>query len=110
LVLIYNLLLPQVFASLLQLEAIERAIITFALIFPLGFLMGMPFPTGLRILGEKSSREVPWMWATNGGFSVFGAIIATAIGIMWGLNYALFLGATAYFAVLLCGWNVAKSQ
>ncbi len=72
--------------------------------------MGMPFPTGLRILGEKSGKEVPWMWAINGGFSVFGAVIATAIGIMWGLNYALLLGATAYFAALLCAWNLGKSE
>ena len=110
LVLIYNLFLPQLFASLLTLEATERAIITFALISPLGFLMGMPFPSGLRILGEKSGREVPWMWAINGGFSVFGAIIATAIGIMWGLNYALLMGATAYLAALLSGRNIGKSQ
>jgi len=109
LVSIYNVFLPQVLASLLQLEATQRAIITFALIFPLGFLMGMPFPNGLRILGEESNREVPWMWAINGGFSVFGAVIATAIGIMWGLNYALFLGATAYFVALLCGRNAGKS-
>jgi len=110
LVSIYSLLLPQLLTTLLQLETIARAIVTFVFIFPLGFLMGMPFPTGLRILGEKSGKEVPWMWAINGGFSVFGAVIATAIGIMWGLNYALLLGATAYFAALLCAWNLGKSE
>jgi hypothetical protein len=109
LVLAYSLLLPQLFGTLLQLEVTARELVTVALIFPLGFLMGMPFPTGLRILGERSGNEVPWMLAINGGFSVFGAIAATAIGIMWGLNYALFLGATAYFAALLCAWNLRKS-
>jgi spermidine synthase len=110
LVLIYYIFIPQVFASFLQLEAAERAIISFVFIFPLGFLMGIPFPSGLRMLGEKSGNEVPWMWAINGGFSVFGAIIATAIGIIWGLNYALFIGAISYFAALLCGWRFAKLQ
>lgn len=110
LVAIYGLFLPQLFATLLQLEATARALVTFVLIFPLGFLMGIPFPTGLRILGEKSVDEVPWMWAINGGFSVFGAVIATAIGIMWGLNYAMLLGATAYFVALLCAWHLGKFE
>jgi LytS/YehU family sensor histidine kinase len=97
-------------STLLQLEATARALVTFVLIFPLGFLMGIPFLTGLRILGEKSVDEVPWMWAINGGFSVFGAVIATAIGIMWGLNYAMLLGATAYFVALLCAWHLGKFE
>jgi len=110
LVISYALFLPSLFAVLLPREANIRILVTFLLLFPLGFFMGMPFPTGLRILSTKSSKEVPWMWAINGGFSVFGAVIATAIGIIWGLNYAMLLGALAYFISFLCAWHLKKLE
>jgi len=106
----YALLLPSLFSLLLPQEANIRMLVTFLLLFPLGFLMGMPFPTGLRILSTISSEKIPWMWAINGGFSVFGAVIATAIGIMWGLNYAMLLGAVAYFVSFLCALHLRKFE
>jgi predicted membrane-bound spermidine synthase len=104
----YALLLPSVFSLLLPQEANIRILVTFFLLFPLGFFMGMPFPTGLRILSTISNEKIPWMWAINGGFSVFGAVVATTIGIMWGLNYAMLLGAVAYFISFICAWHLKK--
>jgi hypothetical protein len=108
LIMLYTALLPSLFSFLLPQEVAIRIFTSFALLFPLGFFMGMPFPSGLRILSTISNRKIPWMWAINGGFSVFGALTATAIGIMWGLNYALLLGAIAYFISFICAWNFKK--
>lgn len=73
-----------------------RIFVTIAMLAPLGFMMGMPFPTGMRIMKRFYPQKVPWMWAINGAFSVFGAVMATSIGIMYGLSWAIVFGVLAY--------------
>ncbi|MBV8867057.1 MAG: hypothetical protein JO210_16795, partial [Acidobacteriaceae bacterium] len=42
-----------------------KVLITVALISPLGFAMGMPFPTGLTLLERVMPTSVRWAWAIN---------------------------------------------
>jgi len=84
---------------------------TVALIAPLGFVMGMPFPTGLRQIAAEplpaTSRERPassaieWAWAMNAASSVLGSVSAVMVAIQFGLNVALAGGAAAYLAAIL---------
>jgi hypothetical protein len=62
--------------------------------------MGMPLPTGIRILKSHGSDYIPWMWAINGAFSVLGAVLAVAIGITQGASYALLVGILVYLIPL----------
>jgi hypothetical protein len=73
-----------------------RALVSVAMLAPLGFMLGMPFPTGMRIAKTYLPTNVPWMWAINGAFSVFGAVLATSIGIMYGLSWSMVAGVVAY--------------
>lgn len=100
----YVSFLPSLFAILFPQDTTVRTIFTTILLFPLGFFMGIPFPTGLRILNSFSNQNIPWMWGVNGAMSVFGSVLATTIGIIWGFNYAIAMGAAAYFIALLCAW------
>ena len=45
--------------------------------------------------------NVPWMWSINGGFSVFGAVLATIIGIMYGLSWSMISGVAAYSVAIV---------
>lgn len=101
---IYGLSLPSLFAFFLPEDIMARTVISVLLLFPLGFFMGIPFPTGIRFLTDSSDQSIPWMWGINGAMSVLGAVFATAIGIMWGFTYAMAIGALAYFIVFLCAW------
>ena len=78
--------------------------------YPLGFVMGMPFPTGLRALsaygtskfGERNASEnsVEWAWAMNAAASVLGSVLAMVIAIQFGLTLTLACGAAAYLLAL----------
>jgi hypothetical protein len=71
------------------------------LIFPLGFLMGLFFPAGLQIAGERFEDTIAWAWGINGGFSVLGSILAIIIAQFFGFNAVLFLGMVCYLAAFL---------
>jgi hypothetical protein len=82
----------------------EKIAISAALLVPLAFAMGMPFPTGLRALaegGEKPGHSIEWAWAMNAAASVLGSVLAIVIAIQFGFNATLVFGAAAYALALL---------
>ncbi len=85
------------------------------LLIPLGFVMGMPFPTGLRALAGSISdvsvgaaavgaasedNAVEWAWAMNAAASVLGSVLAMVIAIEFGLTVTLACGVAAYVLAL----------
>jgi hypothetical protein len=109
--------LPRVLPAWVGLNLGYRFVISGMLLVPLGFVMGMPFPTGLRALGARSGFDIPsaastgttsednaveWAWAMNAAASVLGSVLAMVIAIQFGLTVTLACGAAAYlFALLL---------
>jgi hypothetical protein len=97
---LYVFSLPSIIYSALA-EPIEiKAAISIGVLAPIGFLMGMPFPTGMRLLKVHRPDFIPWMWAINGAFSVLGAVLAIALGIMYGSSFAMILGVLVYLIAL----------
>ena len=98
----YAFLLPLIFNQLLGLSLAIRLLATVVILTPLGFLMGFPFPSGLRLLKEmRMENYIPWMWGINGISSVLGSAMAIAIAISLGLTEALLVAAGCYFVVFL---------
>jgi spermidine synthase len=104
--------LPGRLAALVGLDFGYRLLVSGILLIPLGFVMGMPFPTGLRALAAlpppefpsgqgASDNSVEWAWAMNAAASVLGSVLAMVIAIQFGLTVTLACGATAYFLALL---------
>jgi hypothetical protein len=75
-----------------------RAGIVFLLVAPLGFLMGVPFPTGLGLLAGAQPRAVPWAIGVNGFASVIAAVGNIPLAMIWGFRTVLLLGGTLYLA------------
>jgi hypothetical protein len=97
---LYVFSLPSIIYSALA-EPIEiKAAISIGVLAPIGFLMGMPLPTGMRLLKVHRPDFIPWMWAINGAFSVLGAVLAIALGIMYGSSFAMILGVLVYLIAL----------
>ncbi|HEX6282782.1 MAG TPA: hypothetical protein VFZ67_11190 [Nitrososphaera sp.] len=97
---LYILFLPPIIYSTIA-ESIEvKAAVSIAVLAPIGFLMGMPLPTGMRLLKVHRPDYIPWMWAINGAFSVLGAVLAIALGIMYGSSLAMILGILIYLIAL----------
>ncbi len=64
---------------------------------PLGFLMGIPFPLGIRALGlQAQSPFIPWMWALNGIASVVGSSLGILLALELGFTWALAAACLCY--------------
>ncbi|MFB0518058.1 MAG: hypothetical protein ACETWC_02115, partial [Acidobacteriota bacterium] len=98
---IYNYLLTPLFHSLLGINLFSRISMAVILLMPLGLLMGMPFPMGIKIIDKKANKMIPWVWGINGSTSVLGSIVAVILAIISGFNFALLTGLCIYLAALL---------
>lgn len=85
-----------------------RVLVVLILITPLGVLMGMPFPLGLRQTGKDRPLIIPWLWGINGFTSVIGTITATITAIMFGYNSVTLLAFIAYVMALLAGLFLSR--
>jgi spermidine synthase len=79
--------------------ALKMAITTL-MIAPLGFMMGMPFPTALERLEEWHAPSVRWAWSLNAASSVLGSVGALVCSIYLGLIQTLIIGGMFYLAAL----------
>lgn len=98
--LIYASMLTPLIYSVISDPFATKAAISIGLLFPIGFLMGMPMPTGMRLLKSHIPTFVPWMWAINGGFSVLGAVLTVVLSIVYGGSYAMLIGISVYLVAL----------
>ncbi len=88
--------LPAILSATLAWNVGLRSLVTMAVLLPLGFAMGMPFPTGLREVGEWAGNVVPWAWGINGVASVLGSVSAMLAAKLWGFQTVLLGGAAVY--------------
>ncbi len=104
--------LPDSLSALVGMDFKYRVLASGVLLIPLGFVMGMPFPTGLRMLAARlapefstvngaSDNAVEWAWAMNAAASVLGSVLAMVIAIQFGLSITLACGAGAYLLALI---------
>lgn len=103
--------LPHILETLVGLPFAAKLGISAAILAPLGFLMGMPFPTGLRALADSGEETIEWAWAMNAAASVMGSVLAMVLAIHFGLNFTLACGAAGYVLAmaLTAGWRRATS-
>jgi len=100
LIALYLILLPAVFDLLLRNRLIVRYILSVFLLAPLGFVMGMPFPIGIKLTGRVSKELIPWAWCSNGCASVVSSVAAVLIAISFGFSTVMVLAAIGYLAAL----------
>ena len=82
-------LLPWVFEAAQGWPVAARIVVALALLGPIGFLLGMPFPLGLKALGDRAPLLVPWAWGINACASVVSASLATFIALHVGFTPVL---------------------
>ena len=104
LIVVNVLLLPWLLSAAIGLPFVVKLLLSGIVLAPLGFLMGMPFPTGLRLV-----KTVEWAWALNAAASVLGSVMAMIIAIHFGLTVTLLCAAAAYLLAGLCSrtWKSA---
>ncbi|SPA00790.1 putative Spermidine synthase [Cupriavidus taiwanensis] len=99
--LLYLVALPEVFPLLIAWPDPARVAIAVALVAPLAFLMGMPFPLGLSGLAARDHTLVPWAWGINACASVVAAVLATLLAIHAGFTVVVLVALLLYAAAAL---------
>jgi hypothetical protein len=101
-VLLYLAVLPMLFQRFIGLSDPVRIAVSVALIAPLAFAMGMPFPLGLAATAAGAAPLLPWAWGVNGCASVVGAVLAALLAVHFGFNVLVGLALVLY---LLAAWS-----
>ncbi|MCH7739955.1 MAG: hypothetical protein IIC93_07395 [Chloroflexi bacterium] len=73
-----------------------RVVVAIASVAPIGILMGVPFPAGMRAVVAVQPGLVPWAWGVNGYASVVGSILAALIALERGYSEVMFFAAAGY--------------
>jgi len=73
-----------------------RAGLAVLVLAPLAFVMGMPFPSGIRLLSRYEPNLVPWAWAANSFLTVFGSLFCIFLSMMLGFQMVFYLAALVY--------------
>jgi hypothetical protein len=97
---VYLLSLDPLLDHLAMLPDAMRILISVALIAPLAFCMGMPFPLGLGRLADHAPDLMPWAWAINGCASVISAVLATLLAIHLGFSTVIAVALALYAMAL----------
>jgi hypothetical protein len=97
----YIFVLPMILVALVGWPLVAKFVVSGVLLAPVGFLMGMPFPTGLRALENTEAGAIEWAWAMNAAASVLGSVMAMLIAVHFGLAATLATGAVAYLAAMM---------
>ena len=107
---VYAFVLPDLFAAAAAWPTGTRMVVTILLVSPLAFLMGIPFPSGMRWISGARPSLVPWAWGINGFASVaappIGILLVTSIGLTW----ATLLGGGLYLCAGLLATGLPGSS
>jgi predicted membrane-bound spermidine synthase len=90
--------LPYVIDFMIPWPLAVRILAAAAVLVPIGVLLGMPLPGGMRLLARRQPDMVAWGWGLNGAFSVIGATLAVFIAMNWGFSITLLASAIVYGA------------
>jgi Spermine/spermidine synthase domain len=105
---VYAFGLHALLTPLLGLPLPTRMVLAFAVMVPLA-AMGIPFPIGLRQLGQSRAELLPWAWAINGCASVLAGPLATLFALGAGLP-ALLLAASGCYVVAALVANMWQTR
>jgi SAM-dependent methyltransferase len=87
----------------------SRIVVSIMMLFPIGFLMGIPFPLGIKRLTDNQEM-IPLAWASNGGMSVIGSIIAIVLAMQYGFSFVAVIAAGLYLGAMFCFNSLLKAR
>lgn len=97
--LLYAFILDPVLNKTIQLSIFTKALIAFVVIGIPAFIMGFPFPLGIKKLDETNKLQIPWAWGINGCFSVISTALATVVAVELGFTAVFLFAGLAYVLV-----------
>ena len=90
------LMSPPVIGWAIPFARSARMAIAALMLVPMGLVLGVPMPTGMRLLSLRAPQMLPWAWGINGALSVLGATLAIFIAMNWGFRVTLLAASLTY--------------
>lgn len=97
LVVYYILALQPIFEALLAAPLELRIAVAIALCVPLGGLLGMFFPYGIRLTSAINRDFVAWAWAVNGCLTVVGSVLSIILAMTYGFTVVIVAFVAIYW-------------
>ena len=108
-ILFQTFFLDSVFDIFAKYSFTAKLFISSALILPLAFFMGMPFPHALEQIKEDISNEyATLMFGVNGALSTLGVSLSYLLNVTYGMSTTLLMGFATYLAALLLFMVIKK--
>ena len=101
-----TLLYPSLANLALALPLTGRVWASSAMIFPLGFFLGMPFPLGVLAIANHPRGAIAWAWGMNGLCTVVGGLVSILISLFYGFNSAIVFALALYALALLMFYSL----
>ena len=99
---------PPIMEALQTASMSGRILACILLIGPLGIVLGLFFPTGMKIIENRLGGQSPWYWALNGVMGVFCSALAVFLSIYISIYFNLYLAAGCYVLTSVCLFELNK--
>ena len=109
---IFGLITPVVVENLQSSSTPIRILVSVCLLSPIGFMMGMAFPLGIKAASLVPGAEdlTPWMWGMNGATSVLASILAIVVAMSAGITVSFWTGFVCYLIAATGLYWVTRTQ
>ncbi len=107
---IFGLATPTLVHALAPESTPVRIGASIASLFPVGFVLGLGFPTGMRLGFKHSEKLTPWFWGINGAASVLGSVLSVVISMFAGISVSYWCGFLFYATALYCCIKLEKRE
>jgi len=107
-ILLFGLNTNMIIFSTNSLSTVIRIIIAVCMLFPLGLLMGIAFPLGMKLVRPGLEGIKPWLWGINGVTSVYATVITVLISMTWGISVSYWTGFLFYVLAAVSAIRIMK--
>jgi hypothetical protein len=97
---VFGVLTPPLVSAFQASGNAVRILMAVAVLMPIGFFMGMPFPLGMRLAAAHAPELTAWFWAINGATSIVASVLAVVLALGWGISTAFWAGVACYVGAL----------
>jgi hypothetical protein len=109
LLLIYAIVLTPILSHSVHWPTAVKGLIAIILLAIPSFFMGMPFPSGIRLLHGYDPLQVAWAWGINGCLSVIATALATLIAVESGFRVVILLAMILYLIAFFTFYKPIKT-
>ena len=101
---------PKILNAFLGLSMVQRFVISGLTIAPLGFILGMPFPFAVRVVGKRFPEAIPWGWGLNAYMTVVGSILCVLFALTMGFRMNFLIALAIYFVGFASFYVLFKNE